>query len=173
MISETANIYLIGMMGSGKSTIGKHVAKELEMNFFDSDLEIEKKTGKSVNALFADDGEEKFRSLEQEFIDSGHPDMNAVISCGGGLCTIDGILNKLKQKGLVICLWASPNIIFERIKDDRSRPLLQVKEPKREIQRICNLRKDTYLNANLVIDCDDLSIAQVAEKVINQAKSLA
>ena len=99
--------------------------------------------------------------------------MNAVISCGGGLCTIDGILNKLKQRGLVICLWASPDIIFERLKDDRSRPLLQVKEPKREIQRICDSRKDTYLNANLVIDCDHLSIAQVAKKVVNKAKSLA
>ena len=173
MINEAANIYLIGMMGSGKSTIGEHVARELEMNFFDSDLEIEKKTGKSVNALFADDGEEKFRSLEQEFIDNGHPDMNAVISCGGGLCTIDGILNKLKQKGLVICLWASPQIIFERLKDDRSRPLLQVKDPRLEIQRICDSRKDTYLSANLVIDCDHLSIAQVAEKIINKAKNSA
>ena len=65
MNKETANIYLIGMMGSGKSTIGEHVARELGMNFFDSDLEIEKKTGKSVNALFSDNGEEEFRSLEQ------------------------------------------------------------------------------------------------------------
>jgi shikimate kinase len=173
MNKETANIYLIGMMGSGKSTIGEHVARELGMNFVDSDLEIEKKTGKSVNALFSDNGEEEFRSLEQEFIDSGHPDRNAVISCGGGLCTIDGMLNKIKQKGLVICLWASPHIIFERLREDRSRPLLNVKDPKREIQRICDSRKDTYLCANLVIDCDNLSISQVAEKVVNEARNLA
>ena len=111
--------------------------------------------------------------MEQEFIDSGHPDRNAVISCGGGLCTIDGMLNKIKQKGLVICLWASPHIIFERLREDRSRPLLNVKDPKREIQRICDSRKDTYLRANLVIDCDNLSISQVAEKVVNEARNLA
>ena len=173
MNKETANIYLIGMMGSGKSTIGEYVARELGMNFFDSDLEIEKKTGKSVNALFADNGEEEFRSLEQEFINSGHPGRNAVISCGGGLCTIEGMLNKIKQKGLVICLWASPHIIFERLREDRSRPLLNVKDPKREIQRICDSRKDTYLSANLVIDCDNLSISQVAEKIVNEARNLA
>ena len=166
MRKRKKNVYLIGMMGTGKSTIGKQVASELSLDFYDSDLEIEKKSGKSVSEIFATDGEPKFRKLEQNFIENGHPDSDSIVSCGGGLCVISGMLESLKAKGTVICLWAIPEVIFERIKNDRGRPLLQVEEPKKEIQRIIDQRKDYYLQADLVIDCNDLSIEEVSQRVI-------
>ena len=172
MRKRKKNVYLIGMMGTGKSTIGKDVASELSLDFYDSDLEIEKKSGKSVSEIFATDGEPKFRKLEQNFIENGHPDSDSIVSCGGGLCVISGMLESLKAKGTVICLWAIPEVIFERIKNDRGRPLLQVEEPKKEIQRIIDQRKDYYLQADLVIDCNELSIEEVSQQVIRAVTDL-
>jgi len=163
------NIYLIGMMGTGKSTIGEKVARQLSIDFFDSDKEIEKKEGNSVSEIFTKYGELKFRELEQSFIESGHPESNCIVSCGGGLCMIRGMLEKLRKKGFVICLWADAGVIFERIKEDRGRPLLLVDEPKREIQKIIEARRDTYLQADLVIDCNNVSIKDVAMKIIDAA----
>ena len=172
MRKRKKNVYLIGMMGTGKSTIGKQVASELSLDFYDSDLEIEKKSGKSVSEIFATDGEPKFRKLEENFIENGHPDSDSIVSCGGGLCVISGMLESLKAKGTVICLWAIPEVIFERIKNDRGRPLLQVEEPKKEIQRIIDQRKDYYLQADLVIDCNELSIEEVSQRVIRAVNDL-
>ena len=166
MRKRKKNVYLIGMMGTGKSTIGQQVASELSLNFYDTDVEIEKKSGKSVSEIFATEGEEEFRKHEQHFIENGHPDSDSIVSCGGGLCVISGMLERLKAKGTVICLWASPDVIFERIKNDRGRPLLQVEEPKKEIQRIIDQRKEYYLQADLVIDCKNLSIRKVSQQVI-------
>ncbi len=163
------NIYLIGMMGTGKSTIGEKVAKQLSIDFYDSDKEIEKKEGNSVSEIFTKHGELKFRELEQSFIESGHPESNCIVSCGGGLCMIHGMLEVLREKGFVICLWADAEVIFERIKEDRGRPLLLVDEPKREIQKIIEARRDTYLQADLVIDCNNASIEDVATKIIDTA----
>jgi shikimate kinase len=166
------NIYLIGMMGTGKSTIGEKVARQLSINFYDSDREIEKKEGNSVSEIFAQHGELKFRELEEVFIESGHPESNCIVSCGGGLCMIYGMLEKLKEMGLVVCLWADAEVIFERIKGDKGRPLLLVKEPKREIQKIIDARKDTYLQADLVINCNNVSIRDVAGEIVDVATNL-
>ena len=164
------NIYLIGMMGTGKSTIGEKVARQLSIDFYDSDKEIEKKEGNSVSEIFTKYGELKFRELEQSFIENGHPESNCIVSCGGGLCMIRGMLEKLREKGFVICLWANAGVIFERIKEDRGRPLLLVDEPKREIQKIIEARRDTYLQADLVIDCNNSSIEDVATKIIDTTR---
>ena len=82
---------------------------------------------------------------------------------------IRGMLEKLREKGFVICLWADAEVIFERIKEDRERPLLLVDEPKSEIQKIIEARRDTYLQADLVIDCNNVSIKDVAMKIIDAA----
>jgi shikimate kinase len=83
---------------------------------------------------------------------------------------IHGMLEVLREKGFVICLWADPEVIFERIKGDRGRPLLLVDEPKREIQKIIEARRDTYLQADLVIDCNNASIEDVATKIIDTVR---
>jgi shikimate kinase len=114
----------------------------------------------------------KFRELEEVFIESGHLESNCIVSCGGGLCMIYGMLEKLKEKGLVVCLWADAEVIFERIKGDKERPLLLVKEPKREIQKIIEARRDTYLQADLVINCNNLSIKDAVGKIVDVVTNL-
>ena len=106
------NIYLVGFMGVGKSTIGIRLARELNYSFFDSDDVIEKRAGKAISEIFANEGEAVFRQYEREFIDSGHPNEGCVVSCGGGLIVQEGMAEQLKSKGVVVCLSASIEIPF-------------------------------------------------------------
>jgi len=167
MKGQKPNIYLIGMMGTGKTSVGKLLAQRLGMEFLDSDCSIERKIGLEIKQIFQAEGESKFRALEDEFITSGHPVDGCIVSCGGGLVAIDGMMAKLKSKGIVVCLWANSETIFDRVKNDRSRPLLQVKNPLLEIQRIINRRQEIYLKANLVIDTDTLKENEVVDAIIN------
>ena len=84
------NLYLLGFMGTGKSSVGRKVAARLKLKFLDSDAEIEKSAGMQINDIFAKYGEEKFRQMERDFMESGHPESGCVISCGGGLCCREG-----------------------------------------------------------------------------------
>src|SRR4051812_27024447 len=101
------NLYLVGFMGTGKTTIGRAVAHRLGFALLDSDHEIEKQQGKTIPQIFATAGEPAFRTMERALIDGGHPATRAVIACGGGLVVEPGMLDKLKEKGVVICLHAS------------------------------------------------------------------
>ena len=166
------NIYLIGMMGTGKSTVGKLVASHIKMDFIDSDSAIEERTGLSVSEIFSTHGEEGFREMEKEFISNGHPLKNCLISCGGGLCMNKGVWTEMKSKGLIVCLWAEKETIYDRVKNDTNRPLLQVKKPIHEIGKIINQRKDTYLRADLVIKTDNLMAEEVASKIVNASDSM-
>ena len=166
MLEDRKNIYLIGMMGSGKSTVGKMVASKTNMHFLDSDKIIEENAGKSVSEIFSNYGENKFRELERDFIRNGHPKNNCIVSCGGGVCMIDGIMKSMKSMGLVVCLWAEPETIYNRIKNDNNRPLLQVQDPLNEIVAIINSRRNTYLMADYVIKTDDLKTDGVAQEII-------
>ena len=97
---KLTNLYLIGFMGTGKSSVGKVVAEKLGLRFIDSDLEIEKETNLSVSQIFSSLGEAKFRDLEMNFINQGHPSSDCLISCGGGLPVQSGMMNILKIRGM-------------------------------------------------------------------------
>ena len=127
MVQKRKNIYLIGMMGTGKSSAGKLAASEMSMNFIDSDQSIEEIAQKSVNEIFASEGEKSFRDMEKEFIQFGHPQDNSIISCGGGLCMNEGVLEEMRSRGTIICLWAEPETIFDRVKNDNTRPFSRLK----------------------------------------------
>ena len=160
------NLYLIGMMGTGKSVVGQIVSEKLGLSFLDSDHEIEEKTGLSINEIFTEFGEEKFRELEHSFVVEGHESEGNLISCGGGLCIAQGMLEQLKEKGLVICLWASPETILSRTQANSNRPLLKVDSPLAEIERILAQREKRYLAADKVLSTDNRSIEQVAKLVV-------
>lgn len=160
------NLYLIGMMGTGKSVVGRIVSEKLGLSFLDSDHEIEEQTGLSINEIFTEFGEEKFRELEHSFVAQGHELEGNLISCGGGLCIAQGMLEQLKEKGLVICLWASPETILSRTQADSNRPLLKVDSPLAEIERILAQREKRYLAADKVLSTDNRSIEQVAKLVV-------
>ena len=157
-----SNLYLIGMMGSGKSAVGKIVAKRMgSYTFLDTDEIIEKAAGMSIPEIFESEGEDGFRKVEGQILDSVHPYVRCVISTGGGIvCRMEN-WSKL-QTGLVVWLDVAPEVIYERIKGT-DRPLLQTDDPLQTLKNLLEERKDKYKNADLRIevtaDMDEMSVA--------------
>jgi shikimate kinase len=164
-LNDAANLYLVGFMGTGKSTVAKVLANRLEMLWLDTDAVIEKEQGKAISEIFAQDGEEAFRKRERDFIDSGHPDRGTIVSCGGGLVIQPGMIEKLKSKGVIVCLLASPEMIFERTKSNRNRPLLNVPDPLEHIGAILKEREPFYQRSGTQILTDYRSLIEVAMHV--------
>ena len=118
------NLYLVGFMGTGKSTVGRQVARQMGFEFLDSDHEIERLQGRPVAQIFATEGEARVRALEREFIEHGHPAKKCIVSCGGGLVVPPGMLELLRSRGVVICLHAPIETILKRTLHATHRPLL-------------------------------------------------
>src|SRR5882724_2140288 len=124
MNAADVNLYLVGFMGTGKSTVGRAVAQKLRFELVDSDFEIERQRGKSIPDIFASEGEAAFRVMERAFIENGHPSSRTIVSCGGGLVVQPGMLALLQSKGVVVCLHASLETILARTARHQHRPLL-------------------------------------------------
>ena len=154
MSDVDVNLYLVGFMGTGKTTTGRAVAAKLGFVALDSDHEIERLAGKPVAQIFAEDGEAAFRAMERNFIETGHPDRGVVVACGGGLVVQPGMLNLLQDKGVVICLHASLETIFQRTAQSGDRPLLKVENPMERIRRLFAEREPIYRRAGTVILTD-------------------
>ena len=165
MKGDLPNLYLVGFMGVGKSSVGRRVAEQLKLAFIDSDQAIEEKERKSVSEIFAEQGEGAFRVMEREFVKSGHPDKNCVVACGGGLVLLPGILDMLRVKGIIICLYASEKTILNRTSGNPYRPLLNVENPQQRIRELLKERNPVYTNAGPCIVTDGRGIANVAEHV--------
>ena len=159
------NLYIAGFMGTGKSTVARVLANRLGMVWLDSDVQIEREQEKPVSEIFAQDGEEAFRKLERNFIESGHPVRGAIVSCGGGLVTQPGMVAQLKSKGVVVCLIASPETIYERTKSNRNRPLLNVADPLERIGAMLSEREPIYRTAGTQILTDHRALIEVAMHV--------
>lgn len=167
------NLYLVGFMGVGKSAIGRRVARELKYRFLDSDHVIEKEQGQRIPEIFAEYGEAHFRQLERDFIEQGHPGEGCVISCGGGLVVQDGMKEILRQKGVVICLFASAESIIERTGRNKNRPLLNVPDPAAKVRALLKEREPIYMAAGTCITTDGRSIPEVARHMVRVYKSCA
>lgn len=152
--ASNPNLYLLGFMGTGKSVLGKRLAYRLGYRFIDSDAEIEKKCGMSTKDIFANLGEKKFREMEREFIENGHPNENCVISCGGGLCCRDDMPELVKSKGISVVLFSTPEEILERTSRNKSRPLLTVENPLERIKTLLNERTPFYMRSGVAIAAD-------------------
>ena len=148
------NLYLLGFMGTGKSVLGKRLAQRLGFRFLDSDSEIEKKCGMKTKDIFSKLGEPKFRSMEREFMESGHPECNCVVACGGGLCCREGMPELVKSKGVSVVLFSSPEEILERVSRSDSRPLLNVENPIERIKSLLKERKPFYMRSGVAIATD-------------------
>ena len=165
---KLTNLYLIGFMGTGKSSVGKVVAEKLGLRFIDSDLEIEKETNLSVSQIFSSLGEAKFRDLEKNFINQGHPSSDCLISCGGGLPVQSGMMKILKNKGHVFCLSATSETIYQRTKNNSDRPLLQSPDPMAKIKKLILEREEIYSQADHIISSEQRSIQTMAEIIIQK-----
>lgn len=162
------NIILIGYMGCGKTTTGKNLARTCNMQFMDTDEEIEKQQGKAISEIFAQQGEMAFRDMETAFLSKllQEQAQSLVISTGGGM-PLRGENKELLQKlGSVIYLKASPNIIYERVKGDTKRPLLQCDNPLKKIEEMQAHREIHYEKAAKHVICvDELRQADAAELI--------
>ena len=162
------NIALIGFMGSGKSSVGRLVATQLGFQFLDTDELIEKRAGKSISEIFAQDGEKTFRELESAIVLELAHYRGAVISTGGGLGAREEHVIRLKSHALVVCLWATPEVIHRRVCHQTHRPLLQRTDPREAIPRLLSEREATYKKADVLLDSGMRSIREVAYQVIHQ-----
>lgn len=148
------NLYLVGFMGTGKSTVGKLLAARWKMRYLDSDQAIVEQQGRPIADIFATEGEAYFRKLELEFIQSGHPQEGCVVSCGGGLVVQPGMVRELKKRGLIACLFARPETILKRTSTNRNRPLLNVEDPLGRIRELLAEREPIYLKSGACFTTD-------------------
>lgn len=161
------NIILIGYMGAGKSTVGKKLAKVRAYEFIDTDQWIEKQENRSIPEIFAKEGEEYFRCLETECIRRLlKEEKGKVISVGGGLPVREENRELLKQLGTVIYLKATPETIYERVKEDTNRPLLQTENPKERIRTMMEEREPFYQQAShIVLSVEEKSVDQLISEI--------
>jgi shikimate kinase len=166
MTSPDANLYLVGFMGTGKSTVGRQVARQLDFRFLDSDHEIERLQGKPVSRIFAEEGEARFRALEREFIEQGHPADRCVIACGGGLVVPPGMLELLRSRGVVICMHAPIETILKRTMHTNHRPLLQVEDPEKRLRDLYAQREEIYRRTGTMVLTDSRPLREIASHVL-------
>jgi shikimate kinase len=166
MNASDVNLYLVGFMGTGKSTIGRVVAQRLGFALLDSDHEIERQQGRTIADIFAGEGEAAFRALEREFVEGGHPVQRTVVSCGGGLVVQPGMLERLQAHGVVVCLHASIETILDRTLRHRHRPLLNVEDPEVRVRALYAAREPIYKRAGSVILTDGRPVNDVVAHVI-------
>lgn len=160
------NLYFIGMMGSGKSTVGDLVARRMgTYNFLDTDTILEKAAGMSIPEIFETEGEEAFRTAEAQVLDSVHAHVRIVVSTGGGLVMRNQNWSKL-QTGLVVYLKVDPEVIMKRI-EGTDRPLLQTENPLETLQKLTEERKERYEAADVTVEIEEgMSVDDVADKCI-------
>ncbi len=165
------NIILTGYMGCGKTTVGKHVAKRLGYTFVDTDEMIVEQQHRSINEIFADDGETAFRVMETELlkqmIDAKRDHM--VVATGGGMPIREENRRLLAVLGRVVYLKAGPETIYGRVKEDTARPLLQCENPMKRIEEMLAIREPLYeAGAAVIVDVDGLRQAETASEIIER-----
>lgn len=166
MKAADVNLYLVGFMGTGKTTVSRAVAQRLGFACVDSDHEIERLTGRSIPEIFAADGEAEFRRLEREFILNGHPGTRTVIACGGGLVVQPGLADELRARGVVVCLHASLATILERSSRQNNRPLLQGPDPAERIRTLFAEREPIYRRTGTLVLTDSRPFRDVVAHVL-------
>ena len=165
------NIVLIGFRGTGKSTVGRLLAKRLERDFIDSDKHIEDSTGKTIKRIFEDDGEEGFRKIEADVIAKLSEEDNKVISAGGGAVLREENVRNLKDNGYLVLLEATTEIIHSRIVQDektaQQRPSLTDKKPLDEIKHLIAEREPAYKSAaDFTINTSYVSCEDIVNEII-------
>lgn len=163
------SIFLVGPMGVGKTTIGRQLAQLLDYDFFDSDREIEQRTGASIPWIFDMEGEEGFRRREQAVIDELTVRHSIVLATGGGAVIKTENRSCLKQRGIVIYLKAELDELLARTRNDKNRPLLQTEDPRAKLQALLEQREPWYLEvADLVFDTQRQNIKTAARTLHKQ-----
>jgi shikimate kinase len=163
----TRNIFLVGLMGAGKTSVGRLLAKRLGKHFVDSDHEIEARTGVRVPVIFEIEGEEGFRLREAQTLDALTALTDIVLATGGGAVLRPENRAALSSRGFVIYLRAQPRDLWQRTRHDKNRPLLQTDDPLGRLQELYQIRDPLYRDvADLVVDTGRQSVAMLIEQLL-------
>lgn len=162
------NIYILGFMGSGKTSVGQKLAEKLNKRFIDLDEAIEEKEGVSISDIFLNKGEDYFREIEREVLVEVAEEHDFVVSTGGGIVLNSDNLKIMKKTGITVSLLASPEVVYERVKDSNLRPLLEVEDPMAEIKRLLFERAHFYIKSDIIVDTSDLSIDEAANQILEE-----
>ncbi len=169
-----ANVFFIGLMGAGKTTVGRAVAKRLNRPFFDSDHEIVARTGVRIPIIFEVEGEDGFRLRESQVIDELTQRDGIVLATGGGAILREDNRVCLTQRGLVIYLRASPHELWLRTRRDKNRPLLQTEDPRGRLEALYAARDPIYREcAHLVIETGRPSISTLVNLILANLEARA
>jgi shikimate kinase len=160
---------LVGMPGSGKSTVGRHLSRRLALPFFDSDHLIEQRLGCSIREYFAREGEAAFRDVEEQVLRELAQGPSAVVATGGGAVLRSGMREALRQGGKVIYLRSSPEDLYRRLRHDTQRPLLQVADPMARLRALHAERDPLYREtAHFQIDTGRPSVPTLVNMIVMQ-----
>jgi len=160
------NIFLIGPMGAGKTTIGRALARRLKMDFVDADQEIERRTGVSISWIFEIEGEAGFRRRETQVLEELTDRPNTVLATGGGAVLAEANRRWLRTRGRVVYLRASIDALLERTRNSRHRPLLETDDRRGRLEALMRERGPLYeQEADLVVDTEGRPAAKVAEEI--------
>ncbi len=163
---RSKNIFLIGFMGAGKTTVGKILAKKLGIGFRDLDKVIEKELEATISEIFSRFGETFFRDAESKALRSLVRGRRQVVAAGGGIVLKEENWEVMKNEGITIYLKAPVEVLWNRVKNNTSRPLLQVENPFEKMQELLSRRISLYEKADLTIDTKNISPRDVAEEII-------
>lgn len=164
------NIVLTGFMGAGKSAVGRRLKELTGMGMVDTDDMIERDAGMPISKIFEKFGELHFRELEKKAVAKASGLDNHIIVTGGGVVLKEENINNLKKNGKIIYLHAPAELLYERIKDETHRPLIQEDDPPGKIKELLEFRAPFYANNDFTINTEDLDIDEVAEEIIKIIK---
>ncbi len=169
----THNIFLIGFMGVGKSTVSDYLSKILASPQVEMDQVIVNKEHMSINKIFEEYGEEYFRNCETNLLIELQKKNNQIVSCGGGVAMREINVREMKKNGRVVLLTASPETILERVKDSDERPLLRGRKNTEYISELMEIRRPKYrAAADIIVDTDHKNVEEIAEEIVGKLTHL-
>jgi len=171
-MKDKKNLILIGFMGCGKTTVGLRLSYRLRIPVEDTDKLIEQNEGRTISEIFARDGEAAFRKMETELLEGiAQRKYARILSVGGGTPTNPVNRELLKQIGTVIYLRVRPETVYERLKTDTTRPLLQCEDPLSRIRQLLEERRQAYETcADIIVDVDDMTVDEILDQIEKEWK---
>lgn len=165
------NILLIGFMGTGKTTVSRQLKRVTNMPEIDMDAYIVEKEGRPISEIFEKDGEEYFRKVETQCLIEILEKKGVIVSCGGGVVVKDENVSYMKDKGVIVLLTATPETVFDRVKDSNHRPILNGNMSVEYIATLMEKRRERYLSvADIIIETDNKEVEQIANEIISKVK---
>ena len=163
MALHRGNLFLVGLMGAGKSTLGRQVARRLHLPFLDADIELEHRLGVTIATIFEIEGERAFRDREETLIDELTQRRGLVLATGGGAVMRERSRERLSERGTVVYLHAAPDTLWERVRNSRNRPMLKVEDPRARIAALYGERDPLYRQiADHVVESDRDTVMRFA-----------